>query len=173
MEGSPPGCSVPGILQARTLDWVSISLSMHESEKWQWICSVLSNSERPHRLQPTRLLCPWDFLGKSTRVGCHCLLHLSEYENIKLKMNPLAMHYIDASHICYIYIYILLPITLTAVFPFTHLYSIANIYLRFIDQKIKNAKKKLYIGPFHCWNVSYASSQTAVPISVPTLYYSG
>ena len=54
-------------------------------------------------------------------------------------MNPLAMHYIDASHICYIYI--LLPITLTAVFSFNHLYSIANIYLRFIDQKIKKANK--------------------------------
>ena len=25
-------------------------------------------------LQPSRLLCPWDFPGKSTRVGCHCLL---------------------------------------------------------------------------------------------------
>ena len=24
--------------------------------------------------QPTRLLCPWDFPGKSTGVGCHCLL---------------------------------------------------------------------------------------------------
>ena len=29
---------------------------------------------RPHRLWPTRLLHPWDFPGKSTRVGCHCLL---------------------------------------------------------------------------------------------------
>ena len=27
-----------------------------------------------HGLQPTRLLHPWDFPGKSTRVGCHCLL---------------------------------------------------------------------------------------------------
>ena len=26
----------------------------------------------PHGLQPTRLLCAWDFLGKSTGVGCHC-----------------------------------------------------------------------------------------------------
>ena len=34
----------------------------------------MSNSEQPHGLQPTRLLCPWDFPGKSTRVGCHCLL---------------------------------------------------------------------------------------------------
>ena len=47
---------------------------MHESGKWKWSCSVVSDSERPHRLQPTRLLCPWDFPGKSTGVGCHCLL---------------------------------------------------------------------------------------------------
>ena len=25
-------------------------------------------------LAPTKLLCPWDFLGKNTGVGCHCLL---------------------------------------------------------------------------------------------------
>ena len=31
-------------------------------------------SVQPHRWQPTRLLCPWDFPGKSTGVGCHCLL---------------------------------------------------------------------------------------------------
>ena len=47
---------------------------MHESEKWKWSHSVVSDSKQPHRLQPTRLLCPWDFLGKSTGVGCHCLL---------------------------------------------------------------------------------------------------
>ena len=34
----------------------------------------MSNSQRPHGLQPTNLLCPWDFPGKSTGVGCHCLL---------------------------------------------------------------------------------------------------
>ena len=32
-------------------------------------------SVQPHRWQPTRLLCPWDFPGKSTGVGCHCLLY--------------------------------------------------------------------------------------------------
>ena len=47
---------------------------MHESEKWKWSRSVVSDSLRPNALQPTRLLCPWDFPGKSTRVGCHCLL---------------------------------------------------------------------------------------------------
>ena len=30
----------------------------------------MSDSERPHGLQPTRLLHPWDFIGKSTGVGC-------------------------------------------------------------------------------------------------------
>ena len=36
----------------------------------------MSNSLRPHGLQPTRLLRPWDFPGKSTGVGCHCLLQI-------------------------------------------------------------------------------------------------
>ena len=34
----------------------------------------MSNSLRPHELQPTRLLHSWDFPGKSTGVGFHCLL---------------------------------------------------------------------------------------------------
>ena len=33
IDGSPPGSAVRGILQARTLEWVAISSSMHESEK--------------------------------------------------------------------------------------------------------------------------------------------
>ena len=33
IDGSPPGSHVPGILQARTLEWVAISFSRHESEK--------------------------------------------------------------------------------------------------------------------------------------------
>ena len=34
----------------------------------------MSDPQRPRGLQPTRLLCPWDFPGKSAGVGCHCLL---------------------------------------------------------------------------------------------------
>ena len=35
----------------------------------------MSDSVRPHRRQPTRLLCPWDSAGKNTGVSCHFLLH--------------------------------------------------------------------------------------------------
>ena len=116
IDGSPPGSPVPGIPQARTLEWVAISFfnswkwkvkvkslsrvwlwatpwtaafqaplslgfsrqehwsgfpfpsPMHESEKWKWGCSAVSNSSWPHGLQPTRLLHPWDFAGKSIGV---------------------------------------------------------------------------------------------------------
>ena len=34
----------------------------------------MSDSSRPHRLQATRLLCPWGFPGKDTGVGSHVLL---------------------------------------------------------------------------------------------------
>ena len=74
MDGSPPGSPVPGILQARTLEWVAISFS----NAWKWKVKVKSVSRvwliATHGLQPTRLLHPWDFPCKSTRVGCHCLL---------------------------------------------------------------------------------------------------
>ena len=36
IDGSPPGSSVPGILQARTLEWVAISFS----SAWKWKVKV-------------------------------------------------------------------------------------------------------------------------------------
>ena len=51
---------------------------MLENEKWEWSLSVVSDSSRPHGLQPTRLLHPWNFPGKSTGVGCHCLLWITK-----------------------------------------------------------------------------------------------
>ena len=36
--------------------------------------SAVSNSLQPYRLQSARLLCPWDFAGENTGVGCHALL---------------------------------------------------------------------------------------------------
>ena len=43
----------------------------------------MSDSWRPHGLQPTRLLCPWGFPGKSIGVGCHCLLSHVQFCDLK------------------------------------------------------------------------------------------
>ena len=37
--------------------------------------SLQFNSLQPHGLQHARLLCPWDYPGKNTGVGCHFLFH--------------------------------------------------------------------------------------------------
>ena len=39
-----------------------------------YVTSVVSDSVRPHRRQPTRLPRPWDSPGKNTGVACHFLL---------------------------------------------------------------------------------------------------
>ena len=65
------------------------------SKQWNvWIsCSVVPYSLRPHGLQPTRLLCPWDSPGKDTGVGCHFLLRLWTMEYYPaIKTNQQMMH---------------------------------------------------------------------------------
>ena len=73
-DGSPP--VPPSLGFSRQEHWSGLPFPspMHESEKWKWSCSVVSDPQRPHGPQPSRLLRPWDFPGKSTGVGCHCLL---------------------------------------------------------------------------------------------------
>ena len=93
IDGSPPGSAIPGILQARTLEWVAISFS----NAWKWKVKVKSlsrsDSLQYHGLQPTGLLCPWDFPGKSTGVGCHCLLQLYDINQSKWEPTHLKMVY--------------------------------------------------------------------------------
>ena len=73
-DDSPPGSPVPGILQARTLEWVAISFS----NAWKGRVKVKLLSHV--RLLATswtaahQALHPWDFPGRSTGVGLHCLL---------------------------------------------------------------------------------------------------
>ena len=38
------------------------------------VCSVVSDSLQLGRLQPTRLLSPWNFPGKNPGVDCHFLI---------------------------------------------------------------------------------------------------
>ena len=80
---APPS---PGLSRQEHWSGLPFPSPTHESEKWKWSYSVVSDSWRPHGPQPTRLLCPWDFPGKSTGVGCHCLLHLPPqfYANFSL-----------------------------------------------------------------------------------------
>ena len=49
IDGSPPGSPIPGILQARTLEWVAISFS----NAWKWKVKVKSLS----RVRPSAT--PW------------------------------------------------------------------------------------------------------------------
>ena len=84
VDCSLPGSSIHGIFQARILEWGAIAFSM------QRICccyvtSVVSDSVRPHRWQPTRLPRPWDSPGKSTGVGCHFLLQCMKVK-VKVKL---------------------------------------------------------------------------------------
>ena len=44
VDGSPLGPAVPGILQAKTLEWVAISSSNAWKWKWKWSRSVGSDS---------------------------------------------------------------------------------------------------------------------------------
>ena len=75
----------PSLRFSRQEHWSGLPFPspMHESEKWKGSRSVVSDSLRPHGLQSTRLLRPWDFPGKSTGVGCHCLLHLYHWVTYK------------------------------------------------------------------------------------------
>ena len=37
--------------------------------------SAAMSTMKPHGLQPTKFPHLWNFAGKTTGVGCHCLLH--------------------------------------------------------------------------------------------------
>ena len=68
----------PSLGYSRQEHWSGLPFPspMHESEKWKWSRSVVSDSSWSHGLQPSRLLCPWDFPGKNTWVGFHHLLRI-------------------------------------------------------------------------------------------------
>ena len=61
IDGSPTGSPVPEILQEDHWSGLPFPSPMHAKEKWKWSRSVVSDPQRPHGLQPSRLLRPWDF----------------------------------------------------------------------------------------------------------------
>ena len=56
------------------------------------VASVMSDSVRPHRWQPTRLCHPWDSPGKNTGMGCHFLLQC-----MKVKVKSLSRVQLSAT----------------------------------------------------------------------------
>ena len=68
-DGSPWGSPSLGFSRQEHWSGLPFPSPTHESEKWKRSRSVVSDSLRPHGLQPTRLLHAWDFPGKSTGVG--------------------------------------------------------------------------------------------------------
>ena len=60
------------LCEAHTLHGLRVTTNVHIACMLSH--SVVSDSLRPHGLQPARLLCPWDSPGKITGVGCHLLL---------------------------------------------------------------------------------------------------
>ena len=82
-DGSPPGSPIPGILQTRKLEWVAISFS----NAWKWKVKVKLISRvrllatpwtAAYQASPS-----WDFPGKSTGVGCHCLPQSYQWSSLK------------------------------------------------------------------------------------------
>ena len=90
LDGSPPGSPVPGILQARTLEWVAISFS--NASKWKvkllsrvrlfatpWTATYQAPPSMGFSRQkywsgvplpsPLRLYSPWNSLGQNTGVA--------------------------------------------------------------------------------------------------------
>ena len=88
-DGSPPGSAVPGILQARILEWVVISFS--DVLKWKGKVKLLSHV--------WLLATPWtaayqaapSFPGESTGMGFHCLLRGST-ETTPICLSSLTNH---------------------------------------------------------------------------------
>ena len=86
---APPS---PGFSRQEHWSGLPFPSPRHESEKWKWSCSVVSDPQRPHGLQPSRILRPWDFPGKSSGVGCHCLNQFK-----KDLINQMPKHFSQAS----------------------------------------------------------------------------
>ena len=73
----PSSSFYPISLSSPEEPYLVVWLELHPAAAAAAVASVVSNSVRPQRRQPTRLRHPWDSPGKSTGVGCHSLgLHI-------------------------------------------------------------------------------------------------
>ena len=87
IDGTLPGSPIPGILQARTLEWVAISFS----NAWKWKVKVKSLSRvwlpatpwtAAHQTHPSM-----GFSRQEYWSGCHCPLKANQCQIITLACN--------------------------------------------------------------------------------------
>ena len=83
IDGSPQAPPSLGFSRQEHWSGSQFPSPMHEGEKWRWSCSVLSNSEQPHGLQPTGLLRPWDFPGIYIYIIFHNIFHYGLWQDIE------------------------------------------------------------------------------------------
>ena len=116
----------------------------------------MSNSLRPHGLQPSRLLRPWDFPGKNTGVGCHfffqeifwtwasnpCLLHCRQ-----ILYHWASMEVLKFSLVCTKNVFIL-PLFLKDIFSgySVLIWHFASPYWKY--------HSIVFCFPCYCWEVS-------------------
>ena len=105
IDGSPPGSPVPGILQARTLEWVAISFS----KAWKWEVKVKSLSrvqlfttpwtaENPHGIFQARVL-EWgaialSVLWLSITQFCAYIMYTTSSLSVHLLIDPRLLPYL-------------------------------------------------------------------------------
>ena len=112
----PYSCIAHGVAESDTTEQLSLSLLFYK-EIMVWACrhtcvlgcfSSLLTLQQSHGLKPARLLCPWDFPGKNTGVGCRaplqgifptqgsnpCLLHFPLWQ-----VGSLPLSHLEASEI--------------------------------------------------------------------------
>ena len=86
IDGSPPGSDVPGILQARTLEWGCHFLLQCMKVKSEREVAQSCPTQRPHGLQPTRLLRPGIFQARVLEWGAIA------FSQVDIEMNDIAVY---------------------------------------------------------------------------------
>ena len=95
-ELAKPGCFV--IEENAKFEIALWNISFPQPPKHAYVCwcvcvcvlyaaLVMSNSVRPHGLQPSRLLCLQNSSGKNTGVGCHALLQGSSWPTDRTRIS--------------------------------------------------------------------------------------
>jgi len=99
IDGSPPGSPVPGILQARTLEWVAISFS----NAWKWKVKVKSLSCVPLLVTPWTAAYqappPMGFSRQEYWSGVPLPSPMAHTTTIILSLSPQIL-WAERSHVC-------------------------------------------------------------------------